>query len=347
MGRSFAMMRARMWDDPEFRRLSRDAQCTYVEIRMQETVTQCGVTPLQVMWWSKAQVDLTPDIIRRDLAELALCGFVVVDYDTEELLLRRFIATDEVYRKPNSFTAAARAAVSVRSEEIKGALCVEVRNLISGLVEPAVSPDTIDIATRLIGQLDRFAIPSLTHREAFPDTMPKGLRLHAGTPAQAIPGGSGQHAGTPGITSSTVVTPVEDGRQETGNGKLDTPPASAADAALAAEILCLCTDLQTRMIANGCRKPEITASWRDSARLLLTRDSRTSAEAHRLIAWATNDTAFWKRNILSMPTFRKQYDKLRLSREREGAKVTTIDHGRRVDAILAEREQHERLEVTR
>src|SRR5690606_40655322 len=47
---------------------------------------------------------------------------------------------------------------------------------------------------------------------------------------------------------------------------------------------------------------------------------------------------------ISMPTFRKQYDKLRLSRERAqvGAKRSTVEHGRDVDALLAAEEAQQR-----
>jgi hypothetical protein len=76
----------------------------------------------------------------------------------------------------------------------------------------------------------------------------------------------------------------------------------------------LCERLQALIVANGS-KATITAKWRTEARLLLDRDKRPVDEVMRLIEWCQRDQ-FWKSNVLSMPTFRKQYDKLRLQAER-------------------------------
>lgn len=72
----------------------------------------------------------------------------------------------------------------------------------------------------------------------------------------------------------------------------------------------LCSRLHDKIIANGS-KAEVTQGWRDAARRLLDRDERPLAEALALVDWCQADS-FWQANILSMPTFRKQYDKLRL-----------------------------------
>lgn len=75
--------------------------------------------------------------------------------------------------------------------------------------------------------------------------------------------------------------------------------------------------LREGVLANG--RPEHlvnTNGWYDPARLLLDRDKRDFAEAGELIAWCQRDS-FWRANVLSMDTFRKQYDKLRLQRDRD------------------------------
>ena len=81
----------------------------------------------------------------------------------------------------------------------------------------------------------------------------------------------------------------------------------------------LCDVLTGELVSNGVKVPvEPSKKWLDDARLLVDRDERDPHEARALILWATKDS-FWRANILSMPTFRKQYDKLRLARERSGA----------------------------
>lgn len=97
----------------------------------------------------------------------------------------------------------------------------------------------------------------------------------------------------------------------------------------------LCDVLMAELSRNGV-KASVSKRWLDDARLLVDRDERDPREAKTLIEWACRDS-FWRANILSMPTFRKQFDKLRLARERGGVRVPTVEHGRQVDEILRAR----------
>lgn len=60
----------------------------------------------------------------------------------------------------------------------------------------------------------------------------------------------------------------------------------------------------------------ITKTWLDAARLLLDSDNRTEAQVSKAIDWCQKDE-FWRRNIMSMPTLRKQYDRMRLQAQAE------------------------------
>jgi hypothetical protein len=76
----------------------------------------------------------------------------------------------------------------------------------------------------------------------------------------------------------------------------------------------LCSLLAELIHANGTPVNRIgwpSKGWRDAARLMLDRDSRDLKEAETLIRWCQADE-FWRGNVESMPTFRRQYDKLRL-----------------------------------
>lgn len=78
----------------------------------------------------------------------------------------------------------------------------------------------------------------------------------------------------------------------------------------------VCAHLADRMVANDCKRPTISQEWRDEARRLIDLDGRTEDQIMRCIDWATAHH-FWRKNILSMPTLRKQYDRLRLDAEAE------------------------------
>lgn len=82
----------------------------------------------------------------------------------------------------------------------------------------------------------------------------------------------------------------------------------------------LCQHLAKLISENGSRV-QVSGAWRDAARKILDVDKRPFIEVIRLIEWSQQDD-FWHKNILSMPTFRKQYDKLRL-KAKEPAKSSS------------------------
>jgi len=65
------------------------------------------------------------------------------------------------------------------------------------------------------------------------------------------------------------------------------------------------------MIANGCKPPKVTAKWFADMDRLLRIDNRDRVEAEKVLRWCQQDD-FWRTNIMSPATFRKQYDKLRM-----------------------------------
>lgn len=83
-----------------------------------------------------------------------------------------------------------------------------------------------------------------------------------------------------------------------------------------ADVSALCEALRTGMITNGLREPNVNAGWLREARLLLDKDEIPLKVALEVLAWAQNDS-FWKSNILSIPTFRKHFDRLLLASRRE------------------------------
>lgn len=77
----------------------------------------------------------------------------------------------------------------------------------------------------------------------------------------------------------------------------------------------ICAHLADKIEANGSKRPTITPRWRTDARLLLDRDGRTVAQVIKAIDWCQSDE-FWRANVLSMASLRKQYDRLRLAAQR-------------------------------
>jgi hypothetical protein len=92
----------------------------------QEDVAQDGVLALRLRRWSGSASGLDEAVVVEELNELAAGRFVVIDRDTEELLIRSFIRRDGVYRQPNLLRAAKKHLVLVKSPAIRAALAAEM-----------------------------------------------------------------------------------------------------------------------------------------------------------------------------------------------------------------------------
>jgi hypothetical protein len=119
------------------------------------------------------------------------------------------------------------------------------------------------------------------------------------------------------------VTGLQDGSDEVRNPAPvpsrpvpSSSPSGEEDVADRADVAELCELLADLVEENGSKRPVVTKAWRESARLLLDRDGRDLDAAKRLVRWVQGDS-FWRANVLSMPTFRKQYDRLRLAANRQ------------------------------
>lgn len=120
----------------------------------------------------------------------------------------------------------------------------------------------------------------------------------------------GKRAASARWQDATGNAPSNASGNASGNAKRERKKLLVADAPRA-DVEDLCELLATLIESNGSKRPTITRGWRDAARLMLDRDARPLDEARQLIQWSQGD-AFWSSNVLSMPKFREQYDKLRL-----------------------------------
>lgn len=92
---------------------------------------------------------------------------------------------------------------------------------------------------------------------------------------------------------------------------LETELETELETTYAPEVQRLCELLANLMQENGCKRTNITKAWLRHMDLLLRVDGHDPAEVESVIRWSQADD-FWKANILSTSSLRKQYDKLRL-----------------------------------
>lgn len=120
--------------------------------------------------------------------------------------------------------------------------------------------------------------------------------------------------------------------KETGN-VAETKEGNVSETSVTiSSSLSVSTDIKTsefmfdliRTLSPKHREPNIE-SWANDVRLMRERDGRTDEEIRSLFEWA-NSHYFWKTNILSPATLRKQWDKLVIQRDNNGASHGTHQH---------------------
>lgn len=129
MARAFGRILSRIWDDRDFLALDSGPQRLYCFLVSQSNLNHAGLLPLTLRKWAKKAADLTPERVRRDLAVLDAARFVVVDEDSEELLIRTFVRNDDVYKMPRMMGAMVSGALEIESHRLRRALLAEVSRI--------------------------------------------------------------------------------------------------------------------------------------------------------------------------------------------------------------------------
>jgi hypothetical protein len=126
MPRDFAQVYQSIWSDPDFRRRDTGEQLLYLKLLSWETLNYAGVLPLQPRKWARATTDTSVRDVEETLQRLDEARYVLVDWDTEEALLRTFIRGDRLYKNPPMLRAALQFAQQVESPRLRVALAEEM-----------------------------------------------------------------------------------------------------------------------------------------------------------------------------------------------------------------------------
>lgn len=129
MAMDYAQVRRDIWADEDFRELPQASQWLYLHVITSPTISYCGVAD-----WRPARIAaLTDDLTARDvdLAAVELEGhhYLVIDRDTEEVLVRSWVKHDGLMGKWNMAAALARTYGEVASKVLRGVIVYELRRL--------------------------------------------------------------------------------------------------------------------------------------------------------------------------------------------------------------------------
>lgn len=136
-----------------------ECQRLYLFLLSQGNLTHLGILPLTLRRWAQSAPGLSVVKLRGDLDRLDAAGFVVVDDDTEELLIRTLLRGDGVYKQPNVLRGAVNTAPAVQSARIKRGLLREIDRI--DLTEVPEDKGRRDAAAGLLDELrEALATPS-------------------------------------------------------------------------------------------------------------------------------------------------------------------------------------------
>jgi len=129
MARDFAKILTRIWSDQDWRTLTIHEQHLYMHLVTRSDLSYAGVAD----WRPKRITPLATNANVHDIelaaATLQAKGYIVVDEDTEEVLVRSYHRNDEALKIANMGKAVAKAYFDVASSKLMGVIVWELQRL--------------------------------------------------------------------------------------------------------------------------------------------------------------------------------------------------------------------------
>ncbi len=125
MARSRGIVLASVWKDEDWLALSRVAQRAYLLLISQAELSNAGVIAYTPGRWARYAADDSRAELEAAIAELEAARFVLVDRDTEELLIRTLVRHDGIESNPKVRRNAQAAFEAVSSRRLELALVEE------------------------------------------------------------------------------------------------------------------------------------------------------------------------------------------------------------------------------
>ncbi|MEU3255833.1 hypothetical protein [Streptomyces sp. NPDC006997] len=250
MARGHGRILSSIWEDADFIALAPEAQRLYLFLISQPNLNHAGLLPLTLRRWSRKAHGLTATAIEEQLHALEAARFVVLDEDTEELLIRSFVRNDGVWRMPKVMGAAVSGALEIESRKLRQALLVEMDRIPLGDLsdEPAKSRGVdgpsirAQVAEHISTLRKSFGHPepnSPVRAPEPPSGTPSGTpsRTPSDTPAEPRAEASTRAPARVSPAPSPVPCPDPQPQPHAGAGARETAPWSRADEAVGEQML--------------------------------------------------------------------------------------------------------------
>jgi hypothetical protein len=247
MARGHGRILTSIWEDTDFLDLEEREQRLYLFLISQPNLNHAGLLDLTLRRWARKARGLTSADLEKRLQTLEGARFIVMDEDTEELLIRSFIRNDGVWRMPKVMGAAVSGALEISSKRLQQAVLDEMNRipldelndepakLRNGSEGPSIRQQVQDhIRTLRNAFADRSPDPS-QGGSVTPSLTPSGTP--SDTPDEGGPQGSTRGRApthlraAPAPAPTPTPAPEEEGSaQVVADGGQDTDSVGAADA---------------------------------------------------------------------------------------------------------------------
>lgn len=126
MARDRANINTGIWNDADHRSLSLEAQHLYYLLMTHPTLTYVGVADWRPARLTPYAANLTLEGIEQAAAELVDGHYIIIDEDTEEVLVRSFVKHDGVLKHPKLKVSMAKAYTATASNLLRGIIVHEL-----------------------------------------------------------------------------------------------------------------------------------------------------------------------------------------------------------------------------
>ncbi|GAA1450396.1 hypothetical protein ACFP47_10275 [Nesterenkonia lacusekhoensis] len=217
MARELANIRLDIWISQDFRDLTEAEQRLYFTLLTHDSLSYAGVAEWRPKRLAKLATDSTGDHVEEVGRSLESKRFILIDEDTEEVLVRSFLKHDGLLKQPRLTVSMVNAYGATASQEIRAVIIHELRKLVdaghdwAGLKHERV----VNLLGEPSAPIEDFISPKPC--PTFDPNVAQDLGLHTGA---EFPPSSAQGLGLH-TTTATSTSSKED--REHGRKKPSTP----------------------------------------------------------------------------------------------------------------------------
>lgn len=129
MAREYALVGTGIWSEPSILALTPLEQHAYLLVHTQPQLSRCGVAPYTLRRWAGLSRTYNATKLRAALRGLEHGRHLVIDEDTEEVLVRTYVRHDGLLKQPQVVGAMVRDYRTIRSSSIRTAFLAELRRI--------------------------------------------------------------------------------------------------------------------------------------------------------------------------------------------------------------------------